>query len=292
MIGIIPGVNKTFVVSGYFCENPVQGQLYVDPESKRVFIYSTTETRSCVHNGFFPVWNGKQKIITNFSNYKTVDDIINTDIKTLSQSISKEVAENVLLEQKKHNSGNALDPVITNDDNFFTKCIKGVILNQKLSFNDLVEQSSSNINEKTIMIYYSSLIKTAFMRLDKWFTWVTSILHLNYKISVFDDLQNNLVTFEFPSKEFTCQDKNLLTKITDSDDLKRTIKLLIALKGIVKDQFKDESIDEYTINNMFTIINGNKPMSAQIFSRFIDLADLYFIIEIFQDGELIYSLKE
>lgn len=291
MIGIIPGTNKTFVVSGYFCSDPIEGQLYVDPQSKRVFVYSKVQTRSCVDNGFFPVWDGQKKIITGFSNFKTLDDVLKFDLESLGKSIDEETAENVILEQKKHNSGNALDPVITNDDNFFTKCIKGVILTKKLSFNDLVENSSAGVGEKFVNIYYSSLVKTAFMRLDKWYNWVTAILHLDYKITVFED-NKELISYQFLSNEFKTEFTEVLSKIETKDPLKKLVKFIIKLKNIVKEQFKGEEIDEYTINNMFTIINGSKPMSAQIFSRFINLAELDFVIEMKEDGQTIFSVKE
>lgn len=292
MIGIIPGTNKTFIVSDYFCPNPVEGQLYIDPQSNRIFVYSKTQTRSCVENGFFPVWNGQNKIITNFSNNKTIKDIINIDLSFLGNSIDEIVAENVIIEQKKHNSGNALDPVITNDDNFFTKCIKGVILNKKLSFNDLVENSSVNINEKMINIYYSSLTKTAFMRLDKWYNWITAILHLDYKITVFDENNDELISYQFLSNKFSTKYSEILNQIENKDPLKRIVKFIIKLKNIVKDQFKNDEIDEYTINNMFTIINGSKPMSAQIFSRFMTLTELEFEIQLIENNEIIFSTRE
>ena len=291
MIGIIPGTNKTFVVSGYFCSDPIEGQLYVDPQSKRVFVYSKEQTRSCVDNGFFPVWDGQKKIITGFSNFKTLDDVLKFDLESLGKSIDEETAENVILEQKKHNSGNALDPVITNDDNFFTKCIKGVILTKKLSFNDLVENSSAGVSEKFVNIYYSSLVKTAFMRLDKWYNWVTAILHLDYKITVFED-NKELISYQFLSNEFKTEFTEVLSKVETKDPLKKLVKFIIKLKNIVKEQFKSEEIDEYKINNMFTIINGSKPMSAQIFSRFINLAELDFVVEMKEDGQTIFSIKE
>ena len=293
MIGIIPGSSKTFVVDGVFCENPVEGNIYVEPSSRRLFMFSREFKRSCPENGFFPIWTGEGKIITQFSNSKFESDVISLNLDSLSSSLTPEVAEQVVAEQKKHNSSNALEPVITNDDNLFTNCIKGIILERKLSLADLVEMASPAINEKTIAIFYSSLIKTAFMRLDKWYTWVTSILHLSYKITVFDSDESIIVKYSFPEDTFEVKEESLLQKVSDSDDsLKKIVKIIIALKGISKESFKDETTDEYTINNMFTIINSSKRMSGQIFSRFINFSGLSYEIQMFSDGDLVYSFKE
>lgn len=292
MIGIIPGIHKTFIVDDYFCETPTEGNLYVDPDSKRVFMYSKVFKRSSAENGFFPVWDGQKKIITPFSNNKTLENVIDFDIAKLSSKIDSEKAEQILIEQRKHNSGVLLEPVITNDDNLFTKCIKGTILNLKLSFDDLIEMSYPKLNEKMLNIYYSSLNKTAFMRLNKWHVWVTTILSVGYRITVFDRENSVLVSYEFPSGVIAGVNEKLIKSTNCSDPLKQIVKILILLLNISKEQFKTDAVDEYTINNLFTVIGNNKPMSGQIFSRFIILSDLMYQIEVIKDGEVIYSFKE
>ena len=181
---------------------------------------------------------------------------------------------------------------ITNDDNLFTKCIKGTILNLKLSFDDLIEMSYPKLNEKMLNIYYSSLNKTAFMRLNKWHVWVTTILRVGYRITVFDRENSVLVSYEFPSGIIAGVNEKLIKSTNCSDPLKQIVKILILLLNISKEQFKTDAVDEYTINNLFTVIGNNKPMSGQIFSRFIILSDLMYQIEVIKDGEVIYSFKE
>lgn len=292
MLGIIPGMQKTFIVEGYFCENPVEGNLYVDPETKRVFIYSKEWKRSSAENGYFPVWDGVNKIITPFSNNKTIENVINLDLKEMCSKIDSSKAEEILAEQRKHNNGVLLEPVITNDDNLFTKCVKGTILALKLSFDDLIESSYPKLNEKMLGIYYSSLNKTAFMRLNKWMTWVTVILKIGYKITVFDRENTVILSYEFPSGLITGVNEKLIKSTECKDPLKQIVKILIILLDITKDQFKCEDVDEYTINNLFTVIGNNKPMSGQIFTRFILLSDLMYQIDVIKDGSIIYSFKE
>ena len=291
MIGIVPGTNKTFSVADYFCEKPVEGNLYIDPVSKRIFYYSEKETRSCPTTEFFPVWDGKTKYISKFSVTKYEKDVIPMDINVMGKSINKEMAEQITENLKKCNSLNPLEPEIDPNDNIFTKCVKGVILNKGLALQDLVEMSQPQMDEKAIGVFYSSLVKTSYMRLDKWDVWVMNILHIEYDISIFDG-DELLVKYHCPSNEFSCIDEDILSETECNDPLKQIVKILIKLKDITKDQFKSDDIDEYTVNNMFTIINSNKKLSGQIFSRFVSMAELACKIDVYMDGELIYSLEE
>ena len=292
MIGLVKGIERVYSVNGYFCDGMKEGEIYVDPSSKRLFMYSTKLKRSSVENSFFPIWDGKNKIITKFSNNKTVDDIISMDIGEMSRRVDKVLSDKIISEQKKCNNSDPLNPVIGKNDNLFTKCIKGVLIQEGYSLPDLVEMSYPKLDEKGIMVYYSSLVKTAFMRLDKWNVWLLNILHLGYKITVLDEDQNEIIAYEFPLNEFSVVDEDVLEKCPCSDPLKRIVKVIIYLKNITKDQFKEESIDEYTVNNLFTVISSDKKMSGQIFSRFLAFANMSYRVDIIRDGEVIYSLSE
>lgn len=292
MIGLVKGIDQVHQVSGYFCDRPNEGDIYVDPETKRLFIYLPNETRSSIRFSYFPIWNGKKKIITKFSNYKTIDDVISMDISEMSRSVNKEIADKIVDELKKCNDSSPLNPVIGKDDNLFTKCVKGVLIEKGYSLPDLVEMSYPLLNEKAVMIYYLSLIKTAFMRLDKWNVWLLNILHLKYKLTILDENGNEIISYNYPENEFGIIDDDLLEKIKCNDPLKRIVKILIDLKGITKEHFKEESIDEYTVNNLFTVITSNKSMSGQIFSRFILFAGLSYRVDMIENDEIIYSLTE
>jgi hypothetical protein len=54
----------------------------------------------------------------------------------------------------------------------------------------------------------------------------------------------------------------------------------------------NEGVDDYTINNMMTTLNGDKALSAQLFSRFIRMAGLTFSVDIVKDGKIIFTYKE
>lgn len=292
MLGIVKGIGQIYSVNDYFCDNPNEGDIYVDPETKRLFIYLKNDIHPSIKYSFFPVWNGKEKFVFKSSNYKTIDDVICMDINQMSQKINKELAEKIIAEQKKCNNSIPLNPVIGKNDNLFTKCIKGILIQEGYSLPDLVEMSYPKLDEKAIMVYYSSLVKTAFMRLNKWNVWLLNILHLGYKLTVLDENQTEIIAYEFPLNEFSVIDEDILDQFPCNDPLKRIVKILIYLKDITKEQFKEDDIDEYTINNLFTVINSDKIMSGQIFSRFILFANLSYRIDILSGDEIIYSLSE
>ena len=65
------------------------------------------------------------------------------------------------------------------------------------------------------------------------------------------------------------------------------------MENITKASMKSDSVDDYTINNMMTTLNSDKPLSAQLFSRFIRMTHLEYRIKIYnQNGKMIFQYKE
>lgn len=294
MIGIIPGNKKTFEVFGSFTDsNLVEGKLYYDPKDERIYLYSKTESRSNPDTGFFPIWNGKEKFISNFSKEKYMSkDVIKTDIHTLCSSIDKDVADNVLYLQRRSTNDEILRPKISDEDNMFTQCIKGILNEKELTIIDLVDMSSPKLDEKIIEGYYNALTKITFMRINKWEIWINEILHVGYKLIV---TKNNkkLLTYEYPKDKFDTGIVKYNDIIKSEDDpFKKIIKILMIMENINKNMLRSDQVDDYTINNMITSINGSKPLSAQIFSRFIRMAKLSYSISIIEKGQVIFNYKE
>lgn len=295
MIGIIPSISQTFEVYDDFnAKSPVAGKLYVDPRDGRVYMYSTTETRASPATGYFPVWDGSKCYISQFANSKYLDkDVIRTGIDDMSSKIDKSTADQVLYLQRRSDNAELLKPQITDGDNMFTQCIKGVICAMDLTMVDLVDMSSPKLSEKAIENYYSALTKITFMRLDKWNVWVNVILHIRYTVRVYRG-DTQLVSFEYPHNKFTPDTERYQKIIKSSDDpLKKIIKILMDMENITKSTLKGDDIDDYTINNMLTTLSGTKPLSAQLFSRFIRMASLTYSVDIFDNTEkLIFKYKE
>lgn len=294
MIGIIPSISKTFIVESMFGDQPFEeGKLYVDPKTKRVYMYSLIETRSNPKTGYFPIWDGKKYHISKFSNEKYLDrDVTKTDIILLGSNISKNIADNILYHQRKSNNNAILQPQLSDDDNMFTQCIKGILNVKKLTLVDLVDMSSPKLSEKTISNYYSALTKIAFMRLDKWNVWINVILHLKYTIIVYKD-DRKLLSYEHPREIFDTgivkYDNIIKTK---DDPFKKIIKILMIMENINKNSLRSKEVDDYTINNMITTLNSDKALSAQLFSRFIRMANLSYYTKIFDKDELIFEYHE
>lgn len=294
MIGIIPSISKTFIVESMFGDQPFEeGKLYVDPKTKRVYMYSLIETRSNPKTGYFPIWDGKKYHISKFSNEKYLDrDVTKTDIILLGSNISKNIADNILYHQRKSSNNTILQPQLSDDDNMFTQCIKGILNVKKLTLVDLVDMSSPKLSEKTISNYYSALTKIAFMRLDKWNVWINVILHLKYTIIVYKD-DRKLLSYEHPREIFDTgivkYDNIIKTK---DDPFKKIIKILMIMENINKNSLRSKEVDDYTINNMITTLNSDKALSAQLFSRFIRMANLSYYTKIFDKDKLIFEYHE
>lgn len=294
MLGIIPSSKHTYEVIGTTeITNPIEGKIYYDKNDNRLYYYSKSYHRSCPSNGFFPIWNGEKYIITKYSNNKHLSDVINTDINTLSSKINKTVANDVLYKHMSSDSGSKiLKPQITNEDNMFTQCIKGVISNKNITIVDLFELAKPKLNEKIIDNYYHTLNKISFMRYDKWTVWINDILHLSYKIKIYKSNKKVLV-YEYPSNKFNTGIIKY-DKIVESinDPLKSIVKILIVIFNIDKSIMRKECNDDYTVNNLMTTINSDKPLSSQLFSRFLMMNKFNYKLELYEDNNLIFTFKE
>lgn len=294
MIGIVPSSSKTFEVYGDFkCEELVEGKLYYNPDDKRLYYYSKIETRSNPRTGYYPVWDGTKTYITGFSNQKYLDkDVILTDIKSMSSSINKEVADQIRYNQRRSDNDEILQPTLTDGDNLFTQCIKGVICAKQLTMIDLYDMACPPLTEKIIDNSYASLMKITFMRMDKWNVWIDTILKLRYTISVFNNTRH-LVTYSHPEETYDTGIVKYDSVMNPKDDpLKRIIKILMTMERIDKSKLRSPEVDDYTINNMMTTINGTKPLSAQIFSRFIRMANLTYTLQLYDKQDMIFEYKE
>lgn len=294
IIGVIPSVDKTFEVFGDFnsCDL-IEGKLYSDPSNGRLYYYSTIETRSNPNTGYFPIWDGKNKIVSTFSKEKYFDtDVLKVDMNSISSTVNKELAESIIYQRRKSCSSDTLKPQISDGDNIFTQCIKGVICAKDITMVDLVDMGKPRLTQKIIESYYSALMKITFMRYDKWCIWVDSILHLSYTIDVYN-ANRKLLTYTYPSNKF---DTGIVKydKIVDTNDdpFKKIVKLLMIMENINKSSLKTDAMDDYTINNMMTTLSSNKPLSAQLFSRFIRMAKLSCTIKIFDNTGEIFEYKE
>ena len=294
MIGIIPSSNKTFEVYGDFNDpNPIEGKIYYDPNNGRLFYYSKIENRANPKTGYFPIWDGTNTYISNFAIEKFFNtDITKFDLNTLCSNINKDVAAEVLYKHRRSENDEILKPQLSDGDNMFTQCIKGVITLKKLTMIDLVDMTSPKLSQKMVENYYSALERITFMRLDKWNIWTDVILHIGYKIRVTKD-GKTLLTYHYPKNKFDTGVVKYDNIINTSDDpFKKIIKILMIMENISKSTLKSDDVDDYTINNMMTTINGKKSLSAQLFSRFIRMADLSYDITIYDGEKEIFEYHE
>lgn len=293
LIGIIPSSSKTFEVYGDFTEkNPIEGKLYYD-DNGRIYFYSTTETRSNPRTGYYPIWNGKEKYISSFSNEKYLwKDVIKVDTNSMCSTINKDVANKVLYMQRKSENNDILRPQLSDEDNMFTQCVKGIINALNITMIDLIDMTSPVMQDKMVEGYYSALNKITFMRLDKWNIWIDVILHVKYSVEVFKG-EKRLIKYDYPSDKF---DTGIVKydQITSSkdDQFKKIIKILMIMENINKNTLRSAEVDDYTINNMMTTLTGNKSLSAQLFSRFIRMANLNYKVKIFKDNKEIFEYNE
>ncbi len=294
MIGIIASSTRTYEVFGDFnTKNPVEGKLYFQPGTGRLFYYSKIETRSNPRTGYFPVWDGKNVFISNFSNQKFYDkDVKPIDLDYICSTISKEVADEILYKQRRSENDELLKPQISDGDNMFTQCIKGVISALNVTMIDLVDMSTPHLDQKVIENYYAALIKITFMRLDKWNIWVNVILHLQYVIEIYRG-DKKLLTYSYPGDIFDTGIVKYDNIVSSEDDpLKKIIKILMVMENINKASLRSDEVDDYTINNMMTTLNGKKSLSAQLFSRFIRMAKLSYTVQLFHEGKKVFEYKE
>jgi hypothetical protein len=292
MIGIIPASSKTFEVHGMFNQATlIENKLYVDPDDNRIYMYSLSEKRSNPNTGFFPIWDGVNKHVSKFSNEKYLDkDVIRIDLATLVSGIDSDIANKVLYLQRRADNDEILMPQIKESDNMFTQCIKGVFSVKQLTLVDLIDLSG--LDEKLIISYYSALTKIAFMRLERWTIWIDLIFHLDFSISVYKD-EKKLLTYTHSKDKFNTGIVNYehITKTKD-DFLKKIVKIIMIMEGISKDNLRSDQVDDYTINNMMIILNTNKILSSQLFSRFISMAKLSYSVTLYEEGKPIFEYSE
>lgn len=294
VIGIVPTVDRTFEICGDMStESPVEGKLYYDPSDKRLYYYSQVQTRSNPTTGYFPIWNGATKIITSFSKEKYLDkDGIMIGINSISDKMDKSLADQIKYQQRKSCANDVLTPPIVDGDNMFTQCIKGVITSMNIAMVDLIDMGSPKMSQRIIESYYSALNKITFMRYDKWVIWINSILHVNYVLTIIKN-GKNVITYQYPSDKIDTGTVKYDNLINEKDDpFKKIVKLLIVMENISKSSLRGDSTDDYTINNMMTTINSSKPLSAQLFSRFIRMAGMSCVMSIYKHGELLFEYKE
>ena len=66
----------------------------------------------------------------------------------------------------------------------------------------------------------------------------------------------------------------------------------MVMENIDKASLRSPEVDDYTINNMMTTLSGTKPLSAQLFSRFMRMARLMYTVDIMDAGTLVFQYKE
>ena len=293
MIGIIPSANNTYEVFGDFHSSDlVEGKLYYN-DSKRLFYYSTKVKRSNPTTGYFPVWDGYNTYISNFSNEKYFDkDVVLPDVNNLAKSINNDVAKTVRYRQRLSDPGEKLKPPIDDEDNMFTQVIKGTICALELTKIEMIERSD-DIPDRIIDSYYSALNKVTMMRMEKFHIWIDKILRCTYDLAVYKN-GKKILSYSYAKDKI---DSGIVkyNKIINKDDdpLKKIIKIIMVMENISKSSLKAEDIDDYTINNMMTIIHSNKLLSAQIFCRFMRMAGLSFVMNVYdQNNKVIFTYSE
>ena len=290
MLGIIPGKNQTYIIEDYFRPSMEEGKYYMDPNTKIIYLYSKKMHRSTPDYGYFPIYDGKNKIETVSSKIFTEKDLVKMNILELIQSIDKETAERIKYDIDVKEYGECLKPQISDEDNVFTQCIKGILLKKDYNLLDLKNSSKPPLDMEKIISYYNSLNKISFMRLSKFDLWLNVIFHMNYRVSIFKK-EEKILSYENKTKTFV---PSAYPEIENSkrDPFKKMANILIKMDNITKDRLRKGGDNDYTINNMLTTIFGIKTISAQLFSRFIRMAELGFVLDILDNNELVFSYRE
>lgn len=294
MIGIIPMTSQTFEVFGDFNMTPlVEGKLYYHPDTKKLYYYSSTLKRPNPTTGFFPIWDGNNIYESKHSIDKYLSDVLRPDISQMSKNISNEMARSIRYRQRLSENNKKLNPQLNDEDNFFTQIIKSIISQMNITKVDLLDMSSDIISDRMIENYYSSLTKVTMMRLDKFHIWIDKILHLHYEIKVFKE-GKEIIKYSWPKDKFDTGMVKYNSIIDPSDDpYKRIIKILMVKENISKSTLRTEDVDDYTINNMMTTLHSSKALSAQLFSRFMRMANIEFEINVFDcKDNTIFTYKE
>lgn len=293
MVGITTGIGQTYIVSGSFDSDQLtEGQLYYHPVTKRLFMYTTKEVRSNPRTGFYPIWNGTKTFIGKHSIEEYYPkDIIDINTDDLVKKFTKSNAQEIVYRQQRSMSGGPLTFQISDEDNFFTQCIKEIINKKAYTVIDLVHQSVPQLSDKQITNYCNALSKISFMRMDKWHIWLHNILHMKYEVAVFKE-DRLIISYKEPDIFTVDRNFDEILNNKKMDPFKKLIKVTMLKENISKSDLRGEDIDEYTINNMMTILTGPKPVSAQLFSRFIRIADLSFELKIYDKDECLVTYRE
>lgn len=295
MIGIIPSASNTYEIYGSFdTDKPIEGKLYYDG-NKRLFYYSTSEKRSSPKTGYFPIWDGNKTYLSRFSNEKYFDkNVVKPDISSMSANIDDNMAKKVIYRQRLSEYGDKLKPVISDEDNLFTQVVKGTILALNITKVDLGDMADSSIvTPKMIDNYYASLSKVTMMRMERFHIWMGSIFHMSYTINVFRG-KKQLLDYTWPTNVFNTGIVKYDSIINNNDDpLKKIVKIMVLKENINKANFRKDDVDDYTVNNMITTIHGTKPLSAQIFCRFMRFAELKFTLSVYdKTNKLIFEYRD
>lgn len=295
MIGVIPAASKTYEVFGDLNDkNPIEGKIYYDNKTNRLYYYSKTETRSNPKTGYFPIWDGTGTYTSQFSNEKFFDkDVKLLSVNAISNALNEDIAKEIRYRQRRALNNEILNPQIRDEDNSFTQCVKGIISKMNITIVDLIDMASPTLDEKQVNSYYSALNKIAFMRLEKWQVWMGIILKLKYDIIIYKK-NRKILTYKFPDDTFDTGIVKYDDIINKNDDcIKKCVKILMVMENITKTTMKSENVDDYTINNMMTTLNSDKPLSAQLFSRFIRICNLEYRIKIYDnEDKLVFQYKE
>ena len=122
---------------------------------------------------------------------------------------------------------------------------------------------------------------------------MNSILHKAFTFGVYKD-DALVVQYDYPQNKYSVSDASCQEILSSKDDfLKKLIKITMVKTNLNKSDLRSDTTDEYTINNLMTSLNGNKPLSAQLFSRFMDMANYSYLITILnEDGSVLFTFKD
>ena len=297
MKSIVVCKNNTYSVEGMFSNQMEEGKLYIDPKSKRIYCYITTTQVVGDASHHFPIYDGKHFFDSVRSYKKYESDVISTDVTDMASSISEKDREDMEYRSKAVLYGDILEPEISDSDNIYSQCIKGILLHKKYNLLDLSLMSNPKLTVEEISNLYQSLHKIAFMREKKFMIWMNQILHMNYKVNCYDvNSEQPLITYHSVDKryEFHIHNENMQKEYDDIlkkswDPFKKMINLIIKMKNYKKADFNINTESAYTINNMMTTIFGDKSVSAQIFSRFMRIINLPFDIVIYDKDDIVFT---
>ena len=152
--------------------------------------------------------------------------------------------------------------------------------------------AAGKLSEHTVENFYNSLVSINMMRQEKWRVWIDIILQLTYSITVMKP-PKRLLLYDSVTDKISTGVVDWDKAVSPKDDpLKRITKILIKMENITKSSLKRPEIDYYAVNNLFTSINGERDLSAELFSRFIHMANLSYTMVLYKDGREIFVFTE